>query len=419
MRGLILAAGRGSRLGDYNGGTPKCLIEVARRRMIEHQLEALAECGAAPVAVVVGYAADEVREAVGIRAQYVHNLRWEQTNSMVSFWLAREWFTDSVVVMNCDVLFHPEILARLLKVKGDAIAYDSTSGQAPEHMKVRVQDGRLMDMSKDMPAAESAGENVGVLVFTAETAQAIAARAEALIAAGHEKSWLGQAVREVAKERHIHAVDIAGMPWGEIDSAYDLEHVRHNVWPRIAKSRSSIRRFARVATVPVLFALVLSLFGYRWLESPVADTAWDTIDLRGAEPTQLAIVDRTQKWWSLPSGARAEADVTGPETLRLESRLRLDVETAGTPYALKLELDGKVIDLVKHVAAADPDLPSGATRVAKRKRIEIEVPRGAHTLAVSLIGVHDGAGCLVRVREKETEPEPDSEATSVAGTGSP
>jgi hypothetical protein len=105
--------------------------------------------------------------------------------------------------------------------------------------------------------------------------------------------------------------------------------------------------------------------------------------------------------------------VTGPETLRLESRLALDVQAPGTPYVLKVELDGKVVDLVKHVATADPELPPGAAAVAKRKRVEIEVPEGAHALAVSLVGVKDGAGCLVRVREpeSESEPEPDAEAT--------
>lgn len=408
MRGLILAAGRGSRLGDYNDGTPKCLLEVGRRRLIEHQLEALAECGVAPVAMVVGYGADEVRDAVGIRAEYVHNRRWEQTNSIYSFWLAREWLSDAVVVLNCDVLFSPEILARLLEVEGDAIAYDSTSGGSPEHMKVTVRDGRLCDMSKNMPASESAGENVGVLCFTAETARAIAERADALIAAGHEKTWLGAAVREVAQERHINAVDIAGLPWGEVDSAYDLEHVRKNVWPRMRRDSTPPRRVARVAAAPLLAFGLLSLLGYTWLTGHKEAGDWDTLDVQGVVQTDLALDDRTQGWWLLEAGGSAEALVHGPGPIRVESRLLLDTKTdERVPYVIAVELDGKLVDIFKHSGAPDPAAHVGSSTAAQRKRIEIDVPSGAHTVRVRLLASDASSRCLIRVREPDLDPEPE------------
>ena len=266
MRGLILAAGRGRRLGDYADGTPKCLLEVGRRRLVEHQLEALADAGVAPVAMVVGYGADEVRETVGIRAEYIHNRRWDQTNSVYSYHLAREWLTGPIVLLNCDVLFHPEILSRLLAVKGDVLAYDSSSGSAPEHMKVKVENGRVVDMAKDLAAEDASGENLGVLCLSAETAQALAERAGKVIAEGGENTWLSSAVRQLAKERPIQALDVAGLPWGEIDSAYDLEHVRKKVWPAIEGSRRPLRRRRRLAQlglgVLALGAIATALLGY-------------------------------------------------------------------------------------------------------------------------------------------------------------
>src|SRR5215510_10812589 len=135
MQALILAAGRGSRLGAKGDSTPKCLLEVDRQPLVEHQLRALAEAGIAPVAMVVGYCADEIEDEVKIRAEFIHNDRWKTTNSLYSFWLAREWVKDAVFVLNSDTLFAPEILNRLLDASGDAIAYDSGSGDAREHMK--------------------------------------------------------------------------------------------------------------------------------------------------------------------------------------------------------------------------------------------------------------------------------------------
>ena len=66
MRAIILAAGRGSRLGAGSDDLPKCLLEVGRRRLIEHQLETLSEAGVGPVPMVPGYCADEVRVGVGL-----------------------------------------------------------------------------------------------------------------------------------------------------------------------------------------------------------------------------------------------------------------------------------------------------------------------------------------------------------------
>ena len=75
MQALILAAGRGSRLGGTVDGTPKTLLQIGQRHLIEHQLETLAEAGVGPVHLVVGYGAEEVREIVGSRAEFVRQFR--------------------------------------------------------------------------------------------------------------------------------------------------------------------------------------------------------------------------------------------------------------------------------------------------------------------------------------------------------
>ncbi|MDF9816381.1 CTP:molybdopterin cytidylyltransferase MocA [Streptomyces sp. SPB162] len=58
VAGLLLAAGGGRRLG----GRPKALLEYAGRPLVEHALRALREAGCGPVHIVLGAAADEVRE---------------------------------------------------------------------------------------------------------------------------------------------------------------------------------------------------------------------------------------------------------------------------------------------------------------------------------------------------------------------
>jgi hypothetical protein len=275
-------------------------------------------------------------------------------------------------------------------------------------MKVEVHEGRLMDMSKDMPAERSSGENVGVLCFTADTARAIAGRADALIAAGHEKAWLGTAVREVAKERPIQAVDIAGLAWGEIDSAYDLEHVRRNVWPRIRRDSSPPRRVARAVAMPLLAFGLFSLVGYTWLNGHGDSTDWDTSDVEYLAAVELSVDDRTQRWWMLSRDGDAETTVHGPGPVRIESRYVLGpTPNADAPYVIEVALDGQVIDLFKHATRHDPGARVGDEPVGTRKRIEIDVPPGAHTLQARLLSSAPAATCLLRVREPAVEPEPE------------
>ena len=114
MKGIILAAGKGSRLNGTIGDKPKCLLRVGGKTLIERQVEALHEVGIDDIVVVVGCQPDYVRRVCGKRITYIENTRFAQTNSLYSLWMARPLLYDGFVVMNCDVLFHPQMLSDLL-----------------------------------------------------------------------------------------------------------------------------------------------------------------------------------------------------------------------------------------------------------------------------------------------------------------
>ncbi|MDT4959718.1 MAG: L-glutamine-phosphate cytidylyltransferase [Pseudonocardiales bacterium] len=239
MHGLILAAGCGSRLGTLS---PKCLAEVGGRSLLRIQLDALREAGIDDITVVVGYRHEEIRAAAFGEVTFVQNDRFAETNSMYSFHLARSAVEGDVVVLNSDVVFPSELLNRVLDVGGSALAFDSGSGDDEEHMKVRLDDGRLVAMSKDLPPAATDGENVGLMHLSAPAARACFAAAAALVDAGHQLGWLAQAVTAVADTHPICGVDIAGLPWVEIDFPDDLEAARSEIWPSIESLEQFTRR---------------------------------------------------------------------------------------------------------------------------------------------------------------------------------
>ena len=408
MQGLILAAGRGSRLGGHSLETPKCLLEVARRPLIEHQLAACAETGIAPVAVVTGYCGDEIRQVLGLRAEYINNPRWATTNSIYSFWQARDWVKGPLVVMNCDVLFEPAMLARLLAAGPDSLLYDSSSGKGLEQMKVKTVEGRVVDMSKQLPAEEASGENVGILYFSAETAHALMDKAGEIIAAGGENTWFPAAVRAIAETRPLKAVDIAGLGWAEIDTAWDLDHARRNVWPTIEGATVQRRRrrvFRWLALpAPLTFVAGIALWGGMGMRaSGEPPTAFETATLRDTPTVTIGLRDRPQRWGLLEHDGVTTATVDGPGPVRLDSRFVLRDRGREIPYVLRLEIDGKLQDLHKNYARPDPDARHDGWSIARRKAETFDLPRGQHTIVVKLVGGEPGDRCLVRIRTVEQE----------------
>lgn len=234
---VILAAGRGRRMGPATARRPKCLLPVGPGTLLDHQLEMLAAASVAKVWVVSGYRAEQVRRAAAGRAETIHNAHWSRTNSLYSLWLCRDRVRGSLVVLNADVLAHPGVLVRVLATPGSAFAYDSTSGHDDEHMKVELEDGRLRCMDKCIAPERVRGENVGILRFDRPAAARLFVELDSLVAAGRGDLWMAAAVERVARRFPVRGVDVADLPWCEIDFPEDLRAAREKTWPAIG-SRS-------------------------------------------------------------------------------------------------------------------------------------------------------------------------------------
>jgi choline kinase len=238
VKGIILAAGKGSRLNGTAGDKPKCLLRVGEMTLLERQIETLRSAGVDDVAVVVGCQADLVRRICGRGVEFVENSRYAETNSLYSLWLARPLLLDGFVVMNCDVLFHPQLLDDLLTSRHEdalLLAYqdDDTEPFGEEEMKVKVRRGRVIDISKTMQPDEADGENVGLLKFGPRGAEVLASILDGRVAAGGLRDWAPRAFAEFAGIRPLHAVGTRGFPWTEIDFPEDYQRAVNDILPAI------------------------------------------------------------------------------------------------------------------------------------------------------------------------------------------
>lgn len=115
MRAVILAAGRGSRLGPLTEALPKPLLPLVGIPLLTRLLRSLAAAGCEPVTLVTGYrAADLAAHAPG--ASTVHNPNWETTSIAASLLAAADAgaLEHGVVVTYGDIVVEPRVFAALL-----------------------------------------------------------------------------------------------------------------------------------------------------------------------------------------------------------------------------------------------------------------------------------------------------------------
>jgi len=254
MTGVILAAGRGARLNGGHADVPKCLVALRGETLLSRNIALLRHAGIDNVIVVVGCAADVVRRSC-TEVTFVDNDIFARTNSLYSLWLARTHLTDGFVVMNCDVLVHPQLVTDLLTARHeDALLIDycdSDTAYGDEEMKVRVRRGCVVDISKVMAPADADGENVGIARFGAEGARLLIEEMDAVVDAGEFKAWVPRAFKRFAARRPLHVVGTRGLPWIEIDFPEDYRRAVDVVLPQIEAAQAGAavidERIARTA----------------------------------------------------------------------------------------------------------------------------------------------------------------------------
>ena len=250
MEAIILAAGRGNRLAEFNAdGRPKCLLEFGGRSLLARQLECLLDCGINRVELVIGFEADRMIEHVGTldrrpEIAFTYNPKYLE-GSVISLLSARDTLCSGrdVLVNDADVLFHPAILQRLLDSEHDnCFLLDREFIPGDEPVKIAVQGGRMVEFRKALPAGleyDVLGQSVGFLRFDGKCSAGIAAAcarydAEGLADAPHEEVLRDMLLKQPDR---FGFEDITGLPWLEIDFPEDVERAIKEVLPAIRAER--------------------------------------------------------------------------------------------------------------------------------------------------------------------------------------
>lgn len=108
MKAMIFAAGKGERMLPLTRHTPKPLLKVNHKMLIEYHLEKLAQVGVDEVVINVSWMAEKIMQALGSGERYKLNIRYSIENEPLetagAILHAKEMLgADPILLMNADV----------------------------------------------------------------------------------------------------------------------------------------------------------------------------------------------------------------------------------------------------------------------------------------------------------------------------
>lgn len=250
LRAAILAAGRGVRMG---GVRSKALIEVpGHQALLYYAIHGLKKAGVHDLLVVTGWQADAVQEYIAEHwgsegAAFVRNARYASWGNFHSVRLAADQSPGfDLMVVNCDIVVHPDVFDRVARTPGDLVlAVERRYGLDEEDMRVRVDDGRVRAIGKDLPTRLSQGEYCGVSLLRDRAQQLYRAIATDTEWRRHSNLYYEDVYALMLDRVDARAAEVKAGEYAEVDLPDEMAAAaavidRHeDLWPRPAASGES------------------------------------------------------------------------------------------------------------------------------------------------------------------------------------
>lgn len=219
MQAVILAAGRGSRMGSLTDSLPKPMLEVAGKTLLEHKFDAV-PAAVDEIILIVGYLGSVIHDRYGGFYGDKRILYVEQENpkggTADALWQAKDILEDQYLVMMGDDIYSPEDIQSCIDAGDWSMLVQKTDRIAGGGVQIDAHH-RITGIVENSSGAGFAGTNLFFL-DTRLFDHPPVPKAE-----GSSELGLPQTVVAASKQFHIPFHAVLATQWIQITAAEDLE----------------------------------------------------------------------------------------------------------------------------------------------------------------------------------------------------
>jgi len=179
VKAVLLAGGRGTRMGSLTDETPKPLLQVGGRLLIERAIEKLARAGISDVIISTGYRAEQFDDALGDGSQWGVHFSYSVEPSPLgtggAMALAARSFTglnEDIVVVNADLISDHDVHAQIAHHQlhqADVTLHVRHVDDPRRYGVVEfAHDGRVVSFTEKPDVAQPAWINAGTYIVRSD-----------------------------------------------------------------------------------------------------------------------------------------------------------------------------------------------------------------------------------------------------------
>ncbi len=240
MIAIILAAGMASRLRPLTNNTPKCLLKIGERSLLQRSIDALIINGIKEFVIVTGYLHNQIEDFVkqqypDINISFIHNEIYNSTNNIYSLWLARPIAEGKeILLLDSDLLYDPKIITRVLNASAENILTLIRHDLGEEEMKVVTDggsEGNITEISKTCSPTDAIGESLGIEKMGKAYTSALYKELEPMMNQEHlENVFYEKAFERLIPQGHTFKVlDVTDLFSCELDTVEDFQNAKKKI----------------------------------------------------------------------------------------------------------------------------------------------------------------------------------------------
>jgi 2-aminoethylphosphonate-pyruvate transaminase len=233
---VILAAGRGVRLGALGHEQPKGFITMGGQTLIERSVAALRAAGIERVRLVTGHLSghyEALAARLGDWVSLAHNPDYTTTGSLASLTCAGP-IDEPYLLVESDLLYEPRAPRLLIESSEDDLLLASGPTGSGDEVYVAAEHGALTDLTKRLGELRGprVGELVGLTRVSPPLHAAILAHAAQLLSTTRLVEY-ETALVAAARHHRLPVLVVQDLIWAEVDDAQHLARASSVVLPLI------------------------------------------------------------------------------------------------------------------------------------------------------------------------------------------